>query len=79
MKTIYTSNYKGLIIRIRKTSIEKDGYHLSKENFVAEEWIYKPEIDCEELNGGCYGMNMMQAMRNTKGLIDTILNNGRKI
>jgi hypothetical protein len=80
MKTLYTTNYRGFIIRVREASIEKDGYFFADtEKYVAEGWIYRPEIDCEELDGANYGPNMMKAVKNSKSLIDIMLNNGRKI
>lgn len=75
MKTIVEMNYKGYVIRVRKTEEIRDGISYWRYNYIAEQWIYRKEIDCEELDGGYYGRNMLEAVKNLRDMIDMILEN----
>ncbi|BAZ18772.1 hypothetical protein NIES4071_106570 (plasmid) [Calothrix sp. NIES-4071] len=77
MKTITEMKYKGYIIRVRKTQEVKDGICYWHYDYIAEQWIYREEIDCEELDGGSFGKNMLQAVKNLRRSIDIIEENKR--
>lgn len=79
MRTLYTTTYKGFTLRVRESCYPKDGISALYNDFIAEAWVYRQEIDCEELDTGYFGRNMMEATKRLKSLIDTMINNGRKI
>ncbi|BDA71575.1 hypothetical protein CAL7716_057410 [Calothrix sp. PCC 7716] len=72
MKTIVEMNYKGFVIRVVKTDEVMDGIDYWKYNYVAEQWIYRKEIDMEELGVCFYGKNMLEAVKELRVWIDMI-------